>query len=93
MMIEPFPLIEISGAPFERGVQYGQKAAGRIRKGTSHYFEQLKDLSLGDLLERLLGMARVKVEAEALVTSRHLLAEDIELVLADAEQRWNAAIE
>ena len=23
MMIEPFPLIEISGAPYERGVQYG----------------------------------------------------------------------
>jgi isopenicillin-N N-acyltransferase-like protein len=46
VMIEPFPLIEISGSPYERGVQYGQKASGRIRKGTSHYFEQLKDLSL-----------------------------------------------
>jgi isopenicillin-N N-acyltransferase like protein len=46
MKIEPFPLIEISGAPFERGVQYGEKAADRIRKGTSHYFEQLKELSL-----------------------------------------------
>jgi isopenicillin-N N-acyltransferase-like protein len=45
-MVEPFPLIEISGAPFERGVQYGEKAADRIRKGTSHYFEQLKELSL-----------------------------------------------
>jgi isopenicillin-N N-acyltransferase-like protein len=45
-MIEPFPLIEISGPPYERGRQYGRKAAGRIRKGTSHYFAQLKELSL-----------------------------------------------
>src|SRR5580698_9842383 len=45
-MIEPFPLIEISGPPRERGRQYGRQAAPRIRKGTSHYFAQLKQLSL-----------------------------------------------
>ena len=45
-MVEPFPLIEISGPPHERGRQYGQKAAARIKKGTSHYFAQLKELSL-----------------------------------------------
>jgi isopenicillin-N N-acyltransferase-like protein len=45
-MVEPFPLIEISGPPHERGRQYGQKAADRIRKGTSHYFAQLKELEL-----------------------------------------------
>jgi len=45
-MVEPFPLVEISGPPRERGRQYGQKAAGRIRKGTTHYFAQLKELSL-----------------------------------------------
>ncbi|TFV50992.1 C45 family autoproteolytic acyltransferase/hydolase [Bradyrhizobium niftali] len=45
-MVEPFPLIEISGPPRERGRQYGQKAAGRIKKGTTHYFAQLKELSL-----------------------------------------------
>ncbi|MDA9397791.1 C45 family autoproteolytic acyltransferase/hydolase [Bradyrhizobium sp. CCBAU 45389] len=45
-MVEPFPLIEISGSPRERGRQYGQKAAGRIKKGTTHYFAQLKELSL-----------------------------------------------
>jgi isopenicillin-N N-acyltransferase like protein len=45
-MVEPFPLIEISGPPRERGRQYGQQAAERIRKGTSHYFAQLKGLSL-----------------------------------------------
>ena len=45
-MVEPFPLIEISGAPRERGRQYGRQAADRIHKGTSHYLAQLKDLSL-----------------------------------------------
>ncbi|MCK1389236.1 C45 family peptidase [Bradyrhizobium sp. 1] len=45
-MVEPFPLIEISGPPRERGRQYGQRAAGRIKKGTTHYFAQLKELSL-----------------------------------------------
>lgn len=45
-MIEPFPLIEISGAPHARGIQYGQQAAARIRKGTTHYLSQLRDLSL-----------------------------------------------
>jgi isopenicillin-N N-acyltransferase like protein len=45
-MVEPFPLIEISGPPHERGRQYGQKAADRIRKGTTHYFAQLKELAL-----------------------------------------------
>jgi isopenicillin-N N-acyltransferase-like protein len=45
-MVEPFPLIEIFGPPHERGRQYGAKVSDRIRKGTSHYFSQLKDLSL-----------------------------------------------
>lgn len=45
-MVEPFPLIEISGPPRERGRQYGRKTAGRIKKGTTHYLVQLKELSL-----------------------------------------------
>ena len=46
MNITPFPLIEVSGAPFERGVQYGKQAADRIHKGAGHYVEQLKGMSL-----------------------------------------------
>jgi isopenicillin-N N-acyltransferase-like protein len=42
----PFPLIEVSGSPQERGTQYGRKAAERIHKGISHYTEQLAKLSL-----------------------------------------------
>jgi isopenicillin-N N-acyltransferase like protein len=45
-MVEPFPLIEISGAPFARGKQYGLKAASRIHKGREHYSAQLKELEV-----------------------------------------------
>jgi isopenicillin-N N-acyltransferase like protein len=45
-MIEPFPLIELSGPPLERGRQHGRQAAERIHKGTAHYGAQLARLSL-----------------------------------------------
>ena len=41
-MIEPSPLIEISGPPHARGVSYGQQAAARIHRGVGHYIEQLR---------------------------------------------------
>jgi isopenicillin-N N-acyltransferase like protein len=40
------PLIEIYGAPRERGRQYGEQAADRIRLGIAHYSEQLASLGL-----------------------------------------------
>src|SRR5258708_21775613 len=45
-MVEPFPLIEISGPPRERAAQFARLAADSIHKGASHYFAQLKELSL-----------------------------------------------
>ena len=45
-MVTPFPLIEVSGAPRERGRQYGRLAAERIRKGIAHYSAQLERLNL-----------------------------------------------
>jgi isopenicillin-N N-acyltransferase-like protein len=44
--VAPAPLIELSGAPRERGRQYGEQAAGRIRLGISHYGEQLAKIGL-----------------------------------------------
>lgn len=35
------PLIEISGSPRERGLQYGEAAKVRIKRGLAHYSEQL----------------------------------------------------
>jgi isopenicillin-N N-acyltransferase-like protein len=46
-MIEPFPLIEVSGSPRERGRQYGRQAAARIERGVAHYAEQLQRTSFG----------------------------------------------
>ena len=46
-MADPCPLIEITGTPHERGVQYGRQAASRIRRGLQHYGEQLRRLDLG----------------------------------------------
>jgi len=45
-MIEPCPLIEVSGPPRERGRMYGSKAAGRIHKGAEHYGNQLAKAAL-----------------------------------------------
>lgn len=52
-MVEPCPLIEISGPPETRGRQYGQQAAARIRKGIAHYGGQLRrlDMSPGSVAE------------------------------------------
>ena len=46
-MVEPCPMIELSGAPFERGRDYGRKAQARIAKGIAHYSGQLKTMSIG----------------------------------------------
>lgn len=46
-MVEPCPLIELSGAPYERGRDYGRKAQARIVKGIAHYSSQLKSQSIG----------------------------------------------
>ncbi|MEQ9329743.1 C45 family peptidase [Thalassobaculum sp.] len=46
-MVEPCPLIDVSGRPRERGRQYGAQAAGRIAKGVSHYSDQLRGMGLG----------------------------------------------
>jgi isopenicillin-N N-acyltransferase-like protein len=45
-MIEPFPLIDVTGPPRERGRQYGRQAADRIRLGVEHYRAQLGRASL-----------------------------------------------
>lgn len=44
-MTEPFPLIDVFGAPRERGRQYGRQAEDRIRKGIAHYTAQLSGLA------------------------------------------------
>lgn len=45
-MVQPCPLIEISGAPFERGTQYGRQASARIRSGIGHYLAQISGMAI-----------------------------------------------
>ena len=42
-----FPLIDVSGSPLERGRQYGEQTADRIRGGIDHYASQLAASRLG----------------------------------------------
>ena len=47
-MVLPCPLIEVSGSPRERGRQYGEQAAGRIRLGIDHYSSQIASHKLAE---------------------------------------------
>ena len=45
--LENFPLIEISGTPLKRGLQYGEQAKQRISASIDIYSDSLRDLGLG----------------------------------------------
>lgn len=45
--VVPPPLVDVRGRPRERGRQYGEQAAARIRRGIQHYSAQLEGLRLG----------------------------------------------
>jgi hypothetical protein len=49
MAAEPFPLISVSGTPYERGRQYGAAAAERIRRSSAMYSGTLNKLGLTDV--------------------------------------------
>lgn len=45
-MAQPCRLIEVSGSPHERGLQYGRQAAAEIGRSIGHYAAQVKALNL-----------------------------------------------
>ena len=45
--VPPAPFIDVSGAPRERGRQYGEQAKARIKRGIEHYTVQLETSKLG----------------------------------------------
>ncbi len=49
------PLIEVTGKPFDRGVQHGKAARAQIERGVGHYVDQLE----------MLGFGRVKIHETA----------------------------
>jgi isopenicillin-N N-acyltransferase-like protein len=60
----PAPLIELSGPPRERGRQYGEQAAARIRRGIEHYAEQLaRDGLDGEGIRRIATRFEADIDA------------------------------
>ena len=56
-------LIDIAGAPYERGRQYGVQARVEIGRGVSHYAAQVRDLQLNDTdLARVVAAYLPKIE-------------------------------
>ena len=63
-MSRPCRLIEISGAPYERGLSYGLLAQPEIRAGIGHDAAQVKSLDLSDSdLSRVVERYVPKIEA------------------------------
>lgn len=76
--ITPFPLIEIRGAPRERGRMYGEKARERIHLSAGLYTDQLHRLGFDDAnIERLvtLFLPRIRDWAPDLVAEMEGIAE------------------
>ena len=55
-MVEPCPLIDLSGDPHDRGVQHGRLAADRIGKGIAHYTAQIGRSGLDEVA--MVGLIR-----------------------------------
>ncbi|MGH6780481.1 MAG: C45 family autoproteolytic acyltransferase/hydrolase, partial [Sphingomonadaceae bacterium] len=57
-------LIEIAGAPYERGRQYGVQARPEIHAGIAHYAAQVSDLKLDDAaLQQVVAAYLPRIEA------------------------------
>jgi isopenicillin-N N-acyltransferase-like protein len=55
--VAPFPLVDVSGAPTERGSAYGEQARGRIRASVALYAAQLDRFGFGEVdVERFCGI-------------------------------------
>lgn len=61
-MVIPFPIVEISGSPFDRGRQYGRQATERIHKSVALYRKSLDRKNLSSALrEELLRDMLTKI--------------------------------
>jgi isopenicillin-N N-acyltransferase-like protein len=67
MAYAPFPLIDLSGSPFERGRQHGKAAPDRIKRGIAMYSELLlkNDVEWKDLERRAQAMAPIVEKFDA----------------------------
>ena len=94
-MTQPFPFIDISGAPFERGQQYGEQARERIHASVEIYGGQLKTLEISqhDRLRAIECYIKIIEEFDAdylqemrgIAHSSNVLLEDIVMINARTE--------
>jgi len=56
MTCAPFPLVEIAGGPYERGVAYGRATVERIRRSVRLYADQMRAMGFSpDEVRRIVG--------------------------------------
>jgi isopenicillin-N N-acyltransferase-like protein len=92
-MTEPFPLIDLSGTPHARGLDYGKQATSRIRRGIRHYSTQLNALGrigIADLVREYLPViesfdATYIDEMRGIATGADVAFEDVVLLNARTE--------
>lgn len=63
----PFPIVSIAGAPFERGVSYGEQASGNIARSLAFYeraFPATSDISLAAVCDQVRNYHRAWQTAE-----------------------------
>ncbi|KUL92621.1 peptidase C45 [Bosea sp. WAO] len=63
-MVEPFPFVDVSGAPYERGRQHGAAVPKRVKRSIELYGGQLGDLGYDAAAKsRLIGEFAREIEA------------------------------
>ena len=85
-MVEPFPLIELSGSPEARGRLYGAAAADRVRLSLAHYGAQLAASGLQAAAVRRLALEflpRIEAFHAPFVPEMRGIAEGANVELAD----------
>jgi isopenicillin-N N-acyltransferase-like protein len=93
--VKELPLVEMHGAPHQRGLQYGDQARARIRYGIEHYAAQIATYGLGrdelaalatDLLPRITAFdADYVTEMEGIAAGAGTALSDIILLNARTE--------
>ena len=63
-MTPPFPFVDVSGTPYERGRQHGAAVPGRVKRSIELYGGQLGDLGYDAAAKsRLIGEFAREIEA------------------------------
>jgi len=74
-------LLEIWGSPRDRGIRYGEGAVAEIRRGTSHYINQMGSLGLSEAAPDTIRRAHAVHPLTALQTEYSLWTRDPETEL------------